>query len=237
MLRLDGIQFVGEEGRATYTVASYARNTSVRREGIPRPYSAGSFPTPGFQDEQEFVWSGLILTDHESEQQNAILRLASLLSSGGESRLVVDLDEPRWADVHRVDIPAPRVLVPGRVASYQVTVGSFDPFLYGETREFSAGDPAIHRGTHPAFPVFVVTGTSAGGYTITGPGGQRIVVTTPLVAGTPHTINTDEGEVTVGGALGNISVFEPWTIGPGIPGVTHAISAGSLLVKVTDKFS
>lgn len=237
MLRLDGLKFDGGGGSTRYTLASYARKVGMRREKIARPYSPGSFTTPGFLAEQEFKWSGLILTDTEFAQQKAIERLSGLLSDGGLSRLTIDFGEVRWANVQREDIPEPSIVVPGRIASYQVEVSAPDPFLFGKTREYADGVPVIQRGTHAAFPVFVVTGSAPGGYTITGPSGKRIVVTSALTVGTPHTIDTAEGEVMVGGSLGNISVFEPWAIGPGLPGVTHTISAGSLLVRVTDQFS
>jgi hypothetical protein len=86
--------------------------------------------------------------------------------------------------------------------------------------------------------VFTITGASAPGYTITGPAGRRIVVTRPLVAGTPHVIDTATGGLLIDGVRvqGGVSVWEPWQIDVGLPGVTHTISAGALLVEVTRTF-
>jgi hypothetical protein len=190
----------------------------------------------GYGDGREISWTGQIHTYSEAEQEHARRRLSALLADGSTGRLVGDGQESLWADVQRDEITSD-VIVPGFTAVYSVKLYAPDPNLYGEVNEFAAGEVAFQRGNFAAHPTFVVSGAAAGGYTITGPGGKRIVVTTPLVAGTPHTIDSAEGEVMVGSSLGNISVFEPWTIGPGLPGVTHSISAGSLRVLVPDTYN
>lgn len=206
----------------------------VSMQHITRPEGDGLFPTPAFLGERAVRLSGFYVgrTHHELEHESA--RIRGLV----KRRLRLAVEDVRgsfWAagTVTQAAFKNSGFAPEGR---WSVEISCDDPRVYGPVNEFGAGEVAIHRGTSPAWPVFVVTGTAAGGYTITGPNGQRIVVTTPLTSGVPHTIDTADGEVSVGSSLGDISVFEPWTIDPGLPGVTHSISAGTLLVRVPDTY-
>jgi len=240
MLRIDGLTFDGGAGSGGsgphYTLASYERSASMRRERVPRPNAAGLFVTPGYLEEQEFRWSGLILTESEYAQRHAIDRVSSLLGSGGTGRLNIDFSEVRWADVQRGEIPEPVVVVPGKIAKYQILVTAPDPYLWGETRTYAQGQQAVNRGTLPVAPVIEITGP-APGYTVTGPGGKTFVVTQSLSAGQTHRIDMATGRVYRNGVLqvGIVSNGGTWTIPPG-GGVTHAASAGTMRVFVTDKF-
>lgn len=236
--RFGGITAYGDEFHGTgfhfVDLDGWTETPDVSMQQIKRPEGDGMFPTPAFLEDRVVSLSGFYVASSQHELEHESARLRGLI----KRRLRLVIEDARgtfWADgtVTRASFANFGFIPEG---NWAVEFTCDNPHVYGPVNEFTAGEVAIHRGNSPAWPTFVITGTSAGGYTITGPNGQRIVVTTALASGTPHTIDTSEGEVMVGSTLGNVSVFEPWTIGPGLPGVTHTISAGSLLVKVPDTY-
>lgn len=114
-----------------------------------------------------------------------------------------------------------------------------DPRKYGEVNDFPGGTVAVNRGNFPARPQLIVSGTAAGGYTVTGPGGRRVVVTKALAAGAPHTIDFGKGGLWIGGVrqLRAITVYEPWEIAPGLPGVVATVNnSAALIQRVADTY-
>lgn len=108
------------------------------------------------------------------------------------------------------------------------------PWKYGKVRDFPAGVPAVTKGTVAATPRLLV-GAGAGGYTITGPSGRIITVTTAPAAA--HVIDLAEGGLFLNGArqIGAISVLQPWDVEPGPVGVAATISgARTLTQRLTD---
>lgn len=232
--RFAGITAYGDtyhgEGFHFTDITGWTDAPDVDMDSIKRPAAHGRFVVPAWLDERVVRLPGFVVAKSHMELEHSSAKFRGLISR--PIRLVIeDALETAWVDGTVTGASfRNHGFAPEGTWSLEVTCE--DPRKFGKVHEFAAGAVAYHRGNFDAWPTFVVTGASPGGYTITGLNGQRIVVTTPLVSGTPHMINTDEGEVMVGGSLGNISVFEPWTIGPGMPGVTHTISAGTLLVKV-----
>lgn len=244
-LRLGGLEFVGCAGEATFTIERDGirghglGGADMRRETVDRPGAHGAFSLPGYLTGRSIRWGGLVLTDSPREQEHALLRLSGLLAGGGTSRLVIDGDNPRWLDVLRASPEPPKVLVPGLVASYSFEAWAPDPRMYGEVREYAAGEAAVQYGNFPARPRIIVSGVAEAGYTVTGPGGRRVVVQRPLTASQPHTIDFVKGGLYVGGVrqLRAITVYEPWEIPPGVPGVVTTVNGSrTLRVQVTDTF-
>lgn len=243
-VRLGGLEFIGEAGEATFTIERDGirghglGGADMRVETVERPSAHGAFALPGFLSGRAIRWGGLVLTRSREEQEHALLRLSGLLAGGGLSRMVIDGPSTMWVDVQRMSPEAPRVLNPGRVASYRFEVFAPDPRMFGETREFAGGETAVHYGNFEARPVLVVSGASASGYTITGPDGRQVVVTKALVSGQPHTIDTAKGGLYVGGVrqLRAIATYQPWTVGPGAGAVASVNNGATLVQKVTDTY-
>lgn len=238
-LRLGGLVFDGGLARQTpFTLASFSRSVGTRRERVARAFAHGSFVMPGFLEEQEFSWSGLILTNSAHQQNQEMWRLSSLLADGGQSQLVLSDTYDRWADVNRVDAPVMRVVVPGRVASYQVSVVASDPRMYGEVREFPGGVPSVHFGNFSASPRLLV-GPGSGGYAVNSSNGGRIFVQSSAPSGA-HVLDLAAGGLFLGGVrqVGVTTTWRPWVIPPGSPGVVASMqgSSRSLVQQVTDTF-
>lgn len=241
-LRLGRFVFDGGLGRSKWTLAGASGlsvdGVEMDRERIKRPGAHGAFTLPGYLEERESSWWGLLLTDTAEEQEHELRSLSGLLAGGGTDRLHVDGAGVLWLDVARRDAPEKQILVPGRVASYRFHAVAADPRMFGETRTVAAGVPAFNFGNFPARPELVVSGGSAGGYTVTGPGGRRVVVVKPLVVGAPHTIDFARGGLYVGGVrqLRAITVYEPWEVVPGGSAVATVSNGVQLAMKVTDTF-
>lgn len=235
-LRIGGLVFDGGVDISTpYTLASLdgwgLGGADVRREGAERPFAHGAFALPGYLSGRSVSWSGLVLTGSIFEQEHALRALAGLLSDGGSARLSGQGTETLWADVFRV-AGASKVLTPGRVASYSLEVFAADPRLYGETRTFT-GEPAYHYGNFPATPRLMI-GAGSGGYTVTGPNGRQVVVTT-APSGAHYIDFTNGGLYTAAGVrqVNAITTYRPWTIPPGQTVSASITGSRSLGQRVT----
>lgn len=244
-IHLGGLLFEGGSGETTYTVESDSvrgwllDGVDMRLEQVERPSAHGSFSLPGYLTGRSISWGGLILTDTPQEQEHAMRSLSGLLAGGLTDRLTIENTSSQWSTVKRAGEFDMRMRAYGRVASYRLQLWAPDPRIYGDVHNFTAGQGAVHYGNAPARPVFTVTGTAPGGYTITGTNGQVITVTYPVVPGWPHRIDTAKGGLFVNGnrVIGGISVWNPKPVGPGLPAVTFSITAGvALQVDVTDTF-
>jgi len=241
-IHLGGLLFDGGSGDTTYTIESDSvrgwllDGVDMRLEQMERPAEHGSFSLPGYLTGRSISWGGLILTDGPQEQEHAMRALSGLLANGLTDRLTVENNSAHWADVKRAGEFDMRMRSYGRVASYRVQLWAANPRIYGEVRDFPAGAAAIHYGNFPATPRLLV-GAGTGGYTVTGAGGRVVTVTTAPAGA--HEIDFTTGGLYLGGVrqVGAISVFQPWTIPPGLPGVTATITgARSLVQRVTDTF-
>lgn len=221
------------------SIKSVWGGVDVRREDIARPSAHGSFDVPGFLSPRVLTLTGHMSSRSREGLEHMQARLSGLLADGGSDRLVVEgPNGSRWCDV-RLGAAAEITALDATTARFQVSLWAPDPRMYGEVSSFAAGEPAINRGNFPARPVFTMNGNRPDGYTITGPDGRVITVSYPIVPGWPHVIDTATGGLFVNGnrVIGGISVWQPWTVGPGMPGVTHTITSGvSLQVEVTETY-
>ncbi|MDR6868446.1 hypothetical protein J2Y69_003062 [Microbacterium resistens] len=243
--QIEDLIFEGGSGPARYTIEPDSISgwllggTSMRRERIDRPVGPGWFSGQAYPSGRSISWGGLVHTDGPDDQEFALRTLEALLRDGSTARLHGHGRWNLWTDVVRAGEPSHSILVPGRLARYRLGFEADDPDLYGETHVFQAGEPAAHQGLLPAHPVFTATGNRPDGYTITGPGGRRIVVAAPLLPGQTHEIPTAEGGLYVNGVRvpRGIRVWQPWTIGPSVPGVVQTVTSGvALRVAVTDTY-
>lgn len=240
-LRIGGLTFHGRAGSETFTLATLkgweVDGVDMRRENIDRPAAHGSFSAPGFLTARSVSWSGLILTDSTYEQEHARRRLSGLLADGGTARLTVDEADARWADVSRDGEPSSQILVPGKIASYAFHAVAHDPRIYGDVVDFVGGTAAVNRGNFPATPRLMI-GAGTGGYTVAGPNGRVVTVGTAPAAA--HYIDFAMGGLFTAAGVrqpGAITVYQPWTVGPGLPGASATISGSrSLSQRVTDTF-
>ena len=97
-------------------------------------------------------------------------------------------------------------VVLGRMVRFTFTLKAVDPRRFGEVRKVSAGSGTAaavqNRGNFPASPLIVVDGpVAAGGYTVTGPGGELFTVTTSPGSGTTHLIDMHDGLLRVNGSM------------------------------------
>lgn len=240
---LGGLEFVGEVGKATYTIERDGirghglGGADMRRNEENRPTSHGAFEGPAYLTGRSIRWGGLVLTDSVFAQENALLRLAGLLADGGSGTLVIEqANGSLRASVQRASPEPPRVLVPGRVASYSFEVWAPDPRLYGQGYEYAAGEKAIHRGNFPAVPRFVVQGPQPA-YTISVPG-KQYVVDDALPSGSVDEIDMETGWCRRDGTILRTAVSraDTWTVPPGAAGVVHSFSgtASRFTVQLED---
>lgn len=220
-------------------ISSLWGGVDVRRADVARPAAHGSFDLQGFLAPRSISLTGHLSAPSREALDHLATRVGGLLADGEPSRLVVfGPSGSRWCDV-RLGAATQISLVDATTARFQLQLWAADPRMFGEVRDVPGGQVAVQYGNFPARPQLIVSGSAGSGYTVTGPGGRRVVVTKALVSGQPHTIDFARGGLYVGGVrqLRAITVYEPWTVGPGLPGVSASVNNGASLVqRVTDTF-
>lgn len=210
----------------------------VRPLNVDRANAHGKYDLPVFREARMLSASGLILAPSQFYLEQRMARLSSVLGDGRSGLLMIDAESGAWSCQVRVaQDPSVSVVVPGRVARYQLFLVAADPRLYGAPRRFAGGAVDVfHYGNFPAFPVVEVTGGRLP-YTISGPGGRRFEVTQSLSAGSTHRIDFRTGRLYRDGVLqvGGIGRADVWTIPPGSP-TQMSISAGSMTVTTEDTY-
>src|SRR5690554_4546514 len=156
----------------------------VRRDMTDRPGAHGSFDVPGFLDSRVVALSGFCFADSEERLSWFRSQLTGLGANGDSFRVVVDHHgSTLWADARLASKPLFEADGGHASARFEIQFWFADPRKFGESRTFgpAASITAHHYGNFPSAPVLTITGASASGYTITGPGGRQFVVTRALV--------------------------------------------------------
>lgn len=245
-VRWGGLEFVGDSGDAVFTIGDNGLSgvfdgADSRSERVARPVADGDFDAPGYLTGVLGSISGNIHADSDGEYEHALRRLTGI-PVRDLSRMVVQSSEwgTVWLDARRHGKPDVKHEVWGRLGRFQVQFFAPDPRKYGETRKTGSSSTVqvFHYGNYAASPVLTVAGASPGGYTITGPGGRLYVVTRPLVAGQPHTIDMATGWLSVGGVVtpGGVGRADTWSVPPGTRTAMSVSGGLQLTVDVTDTF-
>jgi hypothetical protein len=230
--------------RAKFTIetdgiAGLFGGVGVRGERIPLPSAHGDYDLPVYREARLLKFSGDVNSDGLSDQQKDLSRLGAVLADGQKSTLAFQADGgPRRCSVRLADTPDIEVVVPGKFARYQLQLIAPDPRMYGEDRSFTGGDvQAYHYGNFPAKIQAVVRGPRPAGYEIQGPGGRRVVVAQSLGPLDHHTIQFWSGRVYRNGTrqLGALTVFQPWTVPPGLP-TAMSCPSGEMTINISDTY-
>lgn len=213
----------------------------VRREAVPRPAAIGEFDMPVYEGAMVFSVDGHALAYDPPTLGHLRDRVTGLGYGGRRFRVVVEHQERElWTWCRR----GARPKFDDAGIRHGLHRGEFllqfvapIPRKYGEARDFAAGETAFHRGNESAVPLLLI-GAGAGGYTVTGPGGRVVTVSTAPAGA--HQIDFATGGLFLNGVrqVGALSVYQPWSVPPGLPGVTATISgARTLTQRVTDTYA
>ncbi|MGY2747203.1 hypothetical protein [Arthrobacter sp. UYCu723] len=215
---LDNPDQYGDWGVAT--IEGWWHTPDGKGQNEERPQQDGDFDLPVYYGARYITLSGSFTADSEAQMFQGMIRFAGLLRSPG--RLVVTGYGPdMWADVKRSSGSAMVIdPVTDRHCKWQAKIKSSDSRKFGTTATFTmpagATVSVFHRGNYPATPRITVTG-SMPGYTLT-VNGASYAVSVPLVSGTPHVIDYNDGRLRVNGlvvqnSIGNTNLS---TIPPGL---------------------
>ena len=216
-------------------------STPTKRQSVDRPWAHGAFGIRGFRDVRVVTLAGHCFADSEQQLNWYDSQLTGLLADGDIGRIVVEHSGvTTWADCYLDDETQFDMIAAGALATFQIKFWCPNPRKFGDAHTFASGVPAFHYGNFPATPVHVVSGAMSG-YTIYGPAGKQYVVTAPVVAGHPHTIDMATGYLSIDGAVvaGAVSQADTWAIPAGAQ-VTHALvptsGSGTLATTVIDTY-
>lgn len=242
LVTLDGFPLSGVTRDGIWKINSlpgWNQRPPVKRNSESRTSGDGSFKTPVFYENRLITINGRLFTKNHDYLHQAEDMLNALGHRGGVKLLVEGHGPTQWATVDPRDSPD-LTAVTGNFLQFQIPLEAIDPFKYGEsyTVAGSSSTPAslFHRGKVPAWPVITVTGTAAGGYTLT-LNGKSVVVTQALASGSPHTIDFKTGILRAGGSVvrGGLSTANFSPINPGLP-QNMTITAGLFTAKYSDTY-
>lgn len=241
--RAEGL-YVGRDG-----FDGWDDGATMRSETVSRPQSHGDFDMPGFLAGRLVVMEGWAVAENGFYLEQLRDQFIGHGADGGKFPVSIERNNRSLRATARIAAgtrPSFKDNGTGRRAKWSVSWWCPDPRKY-QTNTSPEGSPfgpasslqVFQRGNFPALPILTITGASAGGYTITGPGGRRIVVTRALVAGVPHKFDMRTGRLLVGGVrvLGGVARADLFSIPPGLPATQVSISAGALRVDVDDTFN
>jgi hypothetical protein len=173
-----------------------------RGEEAERPQADGDFDLEVFYKARYVTITGRLRAETHEALHQGMNRFSALVQK--RARLQVSGHGPaQWADVRRASglSIAP---VTDTFAHWQVRLKAVDPRKFGDLNTFTAtpGAPTTvyHRGNYPALPKITVMGDTPNGYTLT-VNGWSYTVSVPLVAGSPHVIDYNDGRLRIGGAV------------------------------------
>lgn len=222
--------------------AGWDESTATKRDTAAMPQAHGSFAVRGFRDVRVLTVSGTCLADSEQQLRFFGNQLTGTGGDGNTVRVTVDHSgETTWADGYVDGETKFTMFAAGQAATFSIQFWFANPRKFGNTLTFAGGVGAYHYGNFPATPVHTVSGSASSGYTVNGPAGKAFVVTQPLVAGVPHTINMATGFLTVNGLIvvGGVAQGDTWAI-PGGATVAQSLTVPSgsavLSTAVTDTF-
>lgn len=195
---------------------------SVRDSDVERPGSHGDYDLPSNYASRTPTLTGVLIAEKRSDALVGVSFLTSAASLGVTRLQVTDEGVHAWAWAKFAGLDY--TWITKSAVRWQLRLKCPDPRKFGAARSVAAtagaATPIQNRGNYPASPVIVVPGpVSAGGYTITGPGGEVFTVTTSPAAGVTHLINMHDGLLRVNGSIaagaGLVSRAATFTIPPG----------------------
>lgn len=216
----------GDTGPATWKVNSidgWWDTPEVKGDRESMPYGHGSYALPEFYEERLITINGRILSKSHSHQHEQINFLKGCIRPGEVKPFQVFGHGPmQWANV-MLDRKIRATPITNKHTSFQISLRSPDPRIFGERRIVPAGAGVAalveNRGSAPAWPKIVVPGPlPAGGYTITGPGGEQYVVTASP-GGNVHFVDMWDGmlrvNLSMAAGAGLVAEAQTFTIPPG----------------------
>lgn len=211
---VDGVEFDGREFRMqpgiyVTDVEGLEGGAEVSFTDIDNWNRAGVVDVEGRRDSPRMItYTGFVYATDAVEHEALLTQVAHVLADQSRSDTLTWKMLGRW---RRTTVRRAR-FVPERqpygFTDWTLTFRAPDQRVYGTTPDgddvtVSAWGSTVtvsHHGDYPA-PAFVeVRGTSASGYTITGPQDRRAVITRAIAANSPHTYDGDHGVLLVGGA-------------------------------------
>lgn len=242
LITLDGHPLTGVTRDGIWRVTELSGwwdRPAPKRAGESRANGDGSYPTPVQYGNRLISITGRVMSKNHEYLHQAQSQLNALGLRGGAKLLVSGHGPAQWATVQPRG-EATAEFMTDKYLRFQIPLEAIDPFKYGESYAVSgtSSSPAalFHRGTVPAWPVVTVSGSSAGGYTLS-LNGRSVVVTQALVSGTSHTVDFRTGIIRAGSAVvrGGLSTANFSPINPGMP-QNMSTTAGSITVRYSDTF-
>lgn len=196
--------FAAEPGFYVSKVKGLLSGGETTTDSIPSLFGPGVVDTPNRREDPRLItFEGLIIGESWRDLGARADQLGALLGEDdSKARLSwIEFDDWRNVMVRRGagwDIERNRG---SGTAFFLARFRAPDQRLYGPARKtaWSAVVGGTNRGGYPAPVVLEVRGDSAGGWTVAGPRGAFVAVTTPITPGVIHRYDCDTGVLSVNG--------------------------------------
>lgn len=190
----------------------------LRGDGDARPWADGNYETERFYGPRLITIDGILFHKGRSYALQAVDHINQFASRNTGELSITDGGVTKTSVVKALGVD--HTTVSPTAIRFQVRLNASDPVLYGLRHSFAASVGSavavFHRGNYSAVPRVVVSGSMPGGYTLT-LAGSSVVVTEPLVSGSPHTVDYRKRRLYKGGApvRGGLSTASYARVEPG----------------------
>jgi hypothetical protein len=193
-------------------------SVGVRAETIEVEDGHGEYDLPVFRGRRTIELSGYVVAESDRQLNRFGDQLASVLADGGRGPVVVtEQGEQRWARARLHGTPKFETTFRNR-ADFELELRCPDPRIFGH-KESIAGYAVeiVNWGTFPSSPTIQVSGSGSNDYAVYGPEGRKWLVSRDLVAGHPHTLDIESGDLIIDGQLilDGLVEAEPFACPPG----------------------
>lgn len=128
---LDTLEFVADGSSGAYTledIIGWWGGVEMRHASTPRPNGHGDFDSPAYQSGRLVTLRGQVHATTDASFEAALQALENVLADGSKSALTVEQASTTYTlQVRRHGAPDIRILVYGRVASFQLQLWAPDP--------------------------------------------------------------------------------------------------------------
>lgn len=209
----------------------------VKGEEIDRANSDGEYDLPVYNQARLVSIGGHFHATSHAQMHEAMNYFTGPMSGRFQ---VSGHGSVQWADMKR-NSGVKFTPVTDVFAQWQVRLKAPNPLKFGEANTVAVGssyETIFHRGNTVGYPVVMVAGSMPGGYVLQSSAGAEYRVTTPLVSGTPHTVDMSTGLLVRSGLAvsGGVTRADLWRVPGGSTSTNmriQPITTGTAAATVT----
>lgn len=247
LVRTGEMNFYGDQPRRVgFNVTDWSgwvEGVSAQQDVVLNPAGDGAYDLPSKLNPRNVSLNGYVYTDGLASLGHYSRLLSGMLAVRQARPVYVDvLEKQEWSFGKVIEKPDFKEWGGQPFADFSVEFWFPKPQIFGTIPRIIGPATSLsvpNRGNSPASLSLLIEGSSAGGYTVSGPLGRKYIVTAPLLAGHPHTIDMKFGNLTIDGVIvaSGVTRANRWAVPNGwyVDMSVAPNGAGSVLMTSTSR--